>query len=925
MIILPVALVYFTMTIIQLRMGIEAAREDTFLDLANAVGHQAKACEMTLMTASKVAHGLADFMIVRQPDSIDEITAFIHRMLATNPNIIGSTVAFEPDAFPNLQRQTQDGTLSPYLVRETETVDGKKVEKYSYKDLALVYKDKKYLEWEWYAEPAKLQKPCWSDPYFDEGGGNVLMCTYSVPFSIDGKFSGVATIDVSLDEIRDIIRGISTNEADYMLFSSAGRVIVAPKHLNWEMKETFDSIADKYYGEMVRTVGKQMKEGKRGVYLTKDKITGRNIFGAYEPLEHIGWSILKRINETDSLRHIYDQLFVTVIMSSIALVIIVAIILFVSKMITNPLKQLMQLVRGLANGNWDIDVAIVKSHDEIEELAKTFGIMVRKLETSIDETVRNTAEKKAAESANLSKSQFLATMSHEMRTPLNGVIGISDLLLGTPLQPKQLEYAQLIKTSGESLLFLINDILDFSKIEAGKFELSPATFNLPKMVDSVMRILAARAEGKHLELVASIDKDIPILVRGDEGRLRQILINLVGNALKFTETGGVQISVALIDVTKSRYHLRFDVVDTGIGISAESQGRLFKMFSQASAATASTHGGTGLGLAICKKLVELMGGNIYVESEAGKGATFGFNITLESESGQTNEDDSVVLAMDKAFEKIQVRPVLIVSSGVFQCPVLVKQFQSWNFTTQTSASASDAFDKLVKAVASDTLFSMVVVDTHLADTKGENLIHSIQQDERFCHLPIILLMPLSEDFSKKIWKYPLNLHFVSKPIQNTSLLRAVVKPFGIQLNSDIKKPLNELSGKDADALKKLRILIAEDNHINQIVISGILKNAGIGFDMTNNGKEVTEKFQQGHYNAVLMDCQMPVMDGYDASQQIRNWERQNGLARVPIIALTANATMEDEAKCRNAGMDAFCSKPIAPRNLMDLLLKICVR
>ncbi|GHT41721.1 hypothetical protein FACS189443_3870 [Planctomycetales bacterium] len=896
-------------------MELAAAREDTFGDLADAVAHQAKSCEMALVTVSKVAHSLADFMIVRQPDTVEEITGFIRQLLETNPNIVGSTVAFEPDAFPKLPRTTTDGTLSPYLVRETETVNGQTVENYTYKDLALVYKDKKYLEWEWYADPAKKQKPCWSEPYFDEGGGDVLMCTYSVPFSIKGKFSGVATIDISLDEIREIIRKITAENADYILCSSTGRIIVAPKHLDWEMTETLETISDKFHAEMIREAGRRMAKGERGTYLTKSQITGKNIFGAYEPLGLVGWSMLKRTHEAESLHRVYRQFFVALITCVIGLALIVTIVLVVAKKITTPLQTLIRSVRTISDGNWNVEVVGITSQDEIEELARTFNEMAKSLRSSMDDAVRNAAAKEAADAGSLAKSQFLATMSHEMRTPLNGVIGISGLLIETPLQQKQKEYVQLIKASGESLLFLINDILDFSKIEAGKFELSPSPFNLQKMVDTVLRILSSRAEEKQLELVTTIQRDVPRWVLGDEGRLRQILINLVSNALKFTEAGGVRINISVITQTETQCDLRFDVIDTGIGIPIEQQGRLFKLFSQADAATAKNYGGTGLGLAISKKLVELMLGEISVKSEAGKGATFTFNLLLGLDWDKAaEENDSIVIQA----AQIHGQPILIVTNSVFQCPVLTEQIEAWNFSTQLVSSGAEAFAALRKAVDAETPFFQTVIDTQLEDIAGEELIRSIQEDDVLSQTPIIYLVPLSDDSEQKEWKYPETLQFVSKPIQSTALYHAATAAFLVK--GDIGKT-SESDQDQTDAVKNLRVLVAEDNKINQIVIGEILKNAGVAYELAPNGEVAVEQAKTGKFNAVLMDCQMPVLDGYDASLQIREWEKAANRKRLPIIALTANVTMEDEMRCLAVGMDTYCSKPVEPKRVIELLKK----
>jgi signal transduction histidine kinase/CheY-like chemotaxis protein len=891
-------------------MELAATKVNTSHFLEESVARHAQKCEITFAAAAKVAHSLANYMTVRQPESIDQITAFIRLMLEENPNIIGSAVAFPLNSFPNLPRVSADGYLSPYLCRKTEVVDGEKVEKIIYRDLAIEYR---YTEWEWYAKPAKTLKPCWSEPYFDDGGGDVFMCTYTVPFFIDHQFAGVATIDIELDEIREILQEITRNDSDYLLCSTTGRIIVAPKHPDWEMKETIETLADKYNAEIIRTTGKRMASGESGNYLTYSTISEKRIFGAFAPLEITGWSLLNRVPESITLEPVYFQLWVSIIVFSCGLSLFVLVILFVSQRITQPLKRLLSLVLDLSAGKWDVEIKGINTHDEIAELAQTFNMMAKTLQKSINESVHTAAAKEIADAANQAKSQFLATMSHEIRTPLNGVIGISRLLMETPLQPKQLEYAKLIKMSGESLLFLINDILDFSKIEAGKLELNPSAFNLHATLESVIGILASRAEEKQLELVVTFNHNVPKLVYGDEGRLRQILVNLAGNALKFTDEGGVHVHVTVLDRTEQHYNIRFDVIDTGIGIPAEQQDRLFKSFSQINTPVTQTQGGTGLGLAISKRLVELMGGEIHVTSEAYKGATFSFNIFLGEESNTAEGTEEVLSEMT---EQMRDQPVLIVSNNKFQRPVLFEQFESWNFRPQITSSAQESIAVLRHASQMMRSFFAVIIDTHLADSEGTDLIRMIQKEDELSQTPIIFLTALSDTSSLNDCQYPEKLQLISKPVQSSTLFNAMI--FLCSGGVNMKTPVGE-SSAIADPALTIRVLVAEDNRINQIVIAEICNNAGIDYVIAENGADALEKIKSGQFDAVLMDCQMPVMNGYEAAQRIREWESQMSLKRLPIIALTANVTVEDQLKCLAVGMDTYCPKPVEPKRIIALL------
>jgi signal transduction histidine kinase/CheY-like chemotaxis protein len=892
-------------------MGLSAARNTAFHDLTESAARHAKTCEMNLMTTAKVAHGLADYVIIERPNSVEQITTFLRRKLETNPNITRCVIAFEPDAFPDLPRKSNDGYLSPFVYRSPETIDGHQDENFLYKDLAA---EQKLTDLEWYTKPQKTHQPSWEEPHFSHHAGGILICSFSVPFFIDGKFSGVASIGISLGDIRNTITNISADDADYLLFSAAGTIIVSTDHPEWEMNETYNTVGDKYGAETLRGAAKKLLHGESGIYLVNSKITKMRIFGAYTPLPDIGWGLLKRIHEADVLRPVYAQLAASSITFAVGLCVIVVVILFSARNITQPLKQLLHFTRILSEGNWDVEVTGIKSRDEIEELAQTFATMAEKLRVSIDETVHTAAAKEAAETASMVKSQFLATMSHEMRTPLNGVIGIADLLRQTPLQPKQSEYVKLIKVSGESLLFLINDVLDFSKMEAGKFELNPTVFDLHKLLDTVISILAARVVEKQLELVATFGYNVPKHIYGDEGRLRQVLLNLVGNALKFTDKGGIRINVGLVE-EESQNHIFFEVIDTGIGIPADRQEYLFQLFSQVDSSSSRKYGGTGLGLAISKRLVELMGGSIHVKSEEGKGSTFRFDVVLEIKPDDEVEHASAILTMTETIKKINGKPVLIVSNSIFQQPVLAEQFASWNFNPQVTASAQDALDKLRNAATSGSPFEQVIVDTHLADSEGEDLINTIQKDARLLHTPIIFLTPLADMSYRKTWEHPETLQFVSKPVQSIILFNAASRMFAGKETATASGSPRQEDG----TLKNLRILVAEDNRINQIVIAEILKNADIEYVLAANGEEAVEKVTHEYFNAVLMDCQMPVMDGFAASRRIREWEAETKSRRIPIIALTANVTVEDEAKCLAVGMDAFCPKPVESKRVLALL------
>ncbi|RCR65973.1 response regulator [Larkinella punicea] len=531
-----------------------------------------------------------------------------------------------------------------------------------------------------------------------------------------------------------------------------------------------------------------------------------------------------------------------------------------------------------------------------EELQKKTNEQLRASNLEL-ERARNEAEK-----ANRAKSIFLATMSHEIRTPMNGVIGMVSLLQETVLSEEQQMFTETIASCGDTLLNVINDILDFSKIESGNLELENEDFNLRQCIEDVLDMFGTRATKLGLDLIYEIDENVPGQILGDPLRLRQVLINLIGNAIKFTKQGEVCIFVKLKkEDADGQLYVAFDVQDTGIGIPADKVSRLFKAFSQVDSSTTRQYGGTGLGLVIARKLVQLMGGDILVRSEPGRGSTFSF--TMKTRTGTK----SPVPYASYNMANQEGKRILVVDDNATNRTILKRQFESWKMLPVLTSSGEEALELL----ATDSAIDLVITDMQMPGMDGVMLAGHIRA--RSAHMPIILLSSIGEEVKDEqrqlfvsILTKPIRQHFLSKHIQNA-----------FQQQQPTSLPTLAPKKLSIDFCKKypFDVLVAEDNQINRQVILHILQKLGYQPDLANNGQEALEAVHQKEYGLILMDMQMPVMDGLEATRLIR----QTIVKQPVIIALTANALEGNEQECLDAGMNDFLGKPIKLEELMTKL------
>ncbi|WP_237132791.1 ATP-binding protein [Pseudohongiella sp. O18] len=921
----PIALLFALFLPLSLQELERATATQIHADRTTLVTLNSSDINRTFTHLADVAELNAAFMETAPQLDEESIYTLLRQTLELSPHVFGATIAFAPFAYQDDMR-----LFSPFAYRESGDIvtmnigsqsDGRG---YDYTD----------GNWEWWSGSVNARRAVWTQPYFDEGAGNIRMISHTVPFRRDGEIVGVATIDVALDSIFEVLGEMPAGFD--AIIDMQGRWIYNPRRTSdsggfRDMTDQFDlETIEELLVRVDQRESGRIRAQRHTIPDSPDAlITDRVIWWYFAPIPTTEWSYLYFQSENAVLAAARAQWRALGMLFALVVVLVIVIIWFISGRLTRPIIELHGAAEKVSHGDYEISIKS-KSPDELGNLTRVFNRMAASMKTrneDLEREVQTRTEalestkkqielqnkelkiaKDAAEAAAEAKASFLASMSHEIRTPMNGVLGMVELMRYTPLNDEQRHMIATIHDSGQALLTIINDILDLSKIEAGKLRLEWVPFSMQELVEGTAETLIRPALDKQLRLVPYVDPAIPANLIGDPARLRQILVNLIGNAVKFSETGEISVVAQLVSASKAtRPAIRLSVQDQGMGISPDVQKQLFQPFTQAESSTTRRFGGTGLGLSICQRLASMMGSVIKVESAPGQGSEF--SVVLEFDIG----DQAAEAQSHDNFSDVHV---MVLSASPTERRACSAYLGYWGARVTVFENEAE----LQVALREDNAHIVVLGSTLSPDAQSSCIRQLVElpgaSQTKFC------LLQSGRRVKPRLQNEKAILVDAS-PLRRVNLLTTVSIALGrqspeVQHDTAIHAENYVVPDLEEAMATNSLILVAEDNPTNRDVIERQLRALGYCCELVEDGELALEAWHSGRYALLLTDCHMPHRDGFGLTAAIRAKE-QGSDRRFPIIAITANALEGEAERCLAAGMDDYMSKPIEMKTLAEKL------